>query len=785
MRARPPAVLPLLLWVLPIFAEEPPEEERPPPSELYISEVRQLEDLSDPMLGKAFALLGRVTVELPGIFRLRAQRMVVWLHPDADRTILSLVKEARREDRGIPLWLVRAVYAEGGRLPAVFQTAGRIFRCASLYYDFGKHHGVLVDAELRLRRAVRRADLPDLVLRAKRLRAVRPGRWLARDVRFFSSNYHEHEVVIEVERVDFEDRAVEKVLGKLIQLRRRDYRGGQGPTREEVDAVLAELTEASADVAAKHATLHDVTARAYGVRFFRWRKLKLDGEDLMPLRVELDVGGRGRLQEGVRLGIGLRKKPVAWLLGAGYYKDRGPLFDLELEVDAFGGQVQGRSFAAYLHDHGDDLGVTPPTRDRWWTKNQYRWLISEVWRVDAEYAGLSDPAWLRTYDEAEFKEGTPQQTLLYLRGRGERGYLALSYKFRTISFQDEVEELPRFFGSLPVFTLLQLGETSHGEPITLQVAGNVEIANLRHRAGLGGTLPDFRSVRVDLDPTLYVSFNLGPVRVVPFGTFEVTAYEHDLAGDSVGRFAGSAGVRADIQLARWFGDYRHVVNLSVEYVDMYSVTEDAASLFPFDARDQLTPFESVGARWRNRLLKRTPQGLVDILDLEIFGAWFPDGQRPLGETGDGFVEADLDWRVRRNLRLGGRAQVDLEHGRLDTASLLGDWQVRPDLEVGAMFRHLEGDSDILTAGVRLTVDTRWELYAFSQIDFKNDDSLDQGLLVRRFGKTAVVSVRFFYDVSDDDFTVNLKLDLLEKFRRSRRTRDSEREEVRWGIDKEP
>jgi hypothetical protein len=101
---------------------------------------------------------------------------------------------------------------------------------------------------------------------------------------------------------------------------------------------------------------------------------------------------------------------------------------------------------------------------------------------------------------------------------------------------------------------------------------------------------------------------------------------------------------------------------------------DATELFPLDPVDRITPYEAVSARWRNRIQKRTARGLVEVFNLEFYGAWFPDGQRPLGRTGDGFIEADLRWQARHNLRIGGRAQVEFETGTLETASIQGDWQ---------------------------------------------------------------------------------------------------------------
>jgi hypothetical protein len=77
------------------------------------------------------------------------------------------------------------------------------------------------------------------------------------------------------------------------------------------------------------------------------------------------------------------------------------------------------------------------------------------------------------------------------------------------------------------------------------------------------------------------------------------------------------------------------------------------------------------------------------------------------------------------------------------------------------------------------VDTRWQLIAFSQIDFKNDEGLDQGLVIRRFGKTTVISMRLFYDASDNDLRLSFQIDLLEGFRKTERTREAERQHLRW------
>jgi len=729
---------------------------------LFLREFRQVEELSSERAGQAFAVLGRVTVDVPGVFELRAARMVVWLHPDADRMALQVIRDLRGPDAGVPLWAVRAVYAEGGRVPAMFHTEGRAFRCSSLYYDFASHRGVILDAELRVRRPPDRTLAPDLVLRARRFDARGPGAWTAHDARFFSSNYHSHDVVIAVDRVELEDPGVKEVLRDLTRLSARGYRGGKGPTRAEVDAVAERLVAAGAAVGPKRMSLYGVTGRLFDRPFVRFRDLDARGDEILPLRVEVDAGGRGQLGSGGRVGLGLKGTPLGWLVGFGYHHGRGPIFDVETELDA--GRVQGRSFGVYIHDHGTDRGIVPPTRDRFFFQHRYRWEISDTWRLDGEWSDLSDAQWLRTYDEQEFKEGKDQETLLHLLRRGARSYLTLTGKVRAIGFQDVLEEAPRASYFLPSFTL------HDGDAFTVQLAATVEAGNLRHRQGDGFPLPDFRTARVDVDPVLTALVPVGPVNVVPFLRSRLTAWEHALDGSSAGRFAGGAGVRADVVLSRWYGAVRHVMNVSLEYEDLFEVTEPAAAFFPLDDVDRVTPFESVAVRWRHRLQRRGADGLEEYLSLELFGAWFPGGERPLGRTGDGLLETDLEWTVRDGLHLSAFTETDPERGTLDTAALTVYWHARPHVRVVSGVRHLEGDSDVWTGTVEFDVDTRWRVTTFSQFDFKNEDGLDQAVLIQRLGQTAVVGVRVAYDPGDNDLSFSFKVDLLEKFLQKKRRR---------------
>lgn len=712
--------------------------------------------------GRAFALLGEVTVSVEGVWSVRAEQAVLWIDPRAETRLFDLLGK-----EGIfPLWALRAIYAEGERVPAVFQSGGRIFRCASFHYDLVAHEGLFLDAELRLKIGPA-AEAPDpFVIRAKRFRSLSPGDLLGEEVELSNTSYPLPRVTLRAERVRIEDSRARDALGRLTRVVAEGAETMEGPTREQVLEAVSGWDPQNFE--GRLLRFEGVTARADGIPFFGWPSFETSGA--MPVRVELEVGSRGRLGDGAHVGVGQQVGggKLSWLLGAGYYLDRGPLLDPEISLRL--GRLSGDSRFAYMHDDGSDLGVPPSTKNRFWTKHQYRWDFAEGWRVDGEFADLSDSGFLRAYDEGEFKEGKEQETLLHLRRVRPWGYASIVGKARSIGFLEQVEEMPRFRLDVPVATMWQSGD------FAIQAAGRAEVANLRQRQEDFSADPEFRSFRVDVDPELFGSFSAGPARVVPFLRPRITYY--DLSGDV--RVAPSAGVRGDAQASRWYGDVLHLVNLSLEFEDLFLVDGETGLPAPIDDTDRVSRFEALSLRVRNRLRRRGEE--TAFLDCDVVAAWFPGGERPFGLSGETLLQMDCKWRPRPSIVT--RTRFELEEDSLATASLEGWWRARPSLAVGGGFRHLDTDSDILTLGAECDVDTRWRLVAGSQFDAKNSDWLDQTLLVQRLGQTAALGIRFSYDPGDGDFGLGIRLDLVHALR-ARRVREGGpegrflREELGW------
>ncbi|MCZ6573620.1 MAG: hypothetical protein O7C98_10705 [Planctomycetota bacterium] len=734
--------------------EDPPAQAPAESEEVVVGRLeggRRVPELDDAE-SKAYAILGWIDFEVEGLFHIKARRAVLWIDPKATQYMVPLFSGDKKQ---VPAWAIRALYAEAGGLPATFEAAGRTFRCASLYYDLRAHRGVVVDAELRIPLGKRLGRETSLYFHAARFRATKPGRIEADNVTVTTSPYVDSEVAIVVRRLQLDNPGVEQALGDFIRISARRGKLG-GPSEEEFQAALDEVRRAGVDLAKQRVSMTGMTARFFGLPFLYVPRLTVTGITPPDLEYYLDIGQIGSLGDGVMVGFGRWKKlssgPLKWRLIGGYVSGRGPPIQVDTWLDLWNGRLTGHSLGVYFHDEGSDLGVPPSTQNRYWTQNFYRFHIDPVWRLDGELALLSDEAFLRFYDEKVFKQGLPQETLLYLRGRGRAGYLTVTEKVRTISFLPELEELPNATGSLPVVQLFRI----FNAPVQAQLGGSV--GDLRQRAP-GSGAPSFRTWRANAGARVTVTLDLGPFRIIPLGTVDVTGYEQDLAGDSLVRYTAGAGLRVDLVAHRMFGVQRHVVNFSFEGFDLYEVTQSSTLLFQMTPLDAVTPYESLSLRIRNRLQKPKNGGLRTYLDLELFGAYFPEGRRPLGRSGYGFFEGDLEWLPRDNVDMFARVSLDPDLG--NTGSVGGQWRPRPDRSYGVMYRHLEGVTDVVTLQAVADITSRWRLLISSQFDVRNNDVLDQSVTVQRFGKQLVVDLAFGFDPGGNDFTFAFRLNLLQ------------------------
>ena len=80
---------------------------------------------------------------------------------------------------------------------------------------------------------------------------------------------------------------------------------------------------------------------------------------------------------------------------------------------------------------------------------------------------------------------------------------------------------------------------------------------------------------------------------------------------------------------------------------------------------------------------------------------------------------------------------------------------------------LDGDSDIGTLTTDFDVGSRWRITGRFQYDFRNDQSLDQSLVLNRLGHTLAYTVRIGYDPGNDGFSAGFAIDLARALRKRR------------------
>jgi hypothetical protein len=62
------------------------------------------------------------------------------------------------------------------------------------------------------------------------------------------------------------------------------------------------------------------------------------------------------------------------------------------------------------------------------------------------------------------------------------------------------------------------------------------------------------TARLDFNQELSAPFDLGPVKVAPYGILDLTYYSQDLNGNSIGRVVGAGGVRSSLPLSKLYED---------------------------------------------------------------------------------------------------------------------------------------------------------------------------------------------------------------------------------------
>jgi hypothetical protein len=221
-----------------------------------------------------------------------------------------------------------------------------------------------------------------------------------------------------------------------------------------------------------------------------------------------------------------------------------------------------------LDDRGEDrIGFRGPEpfrpdyrfRARWWHQQELYaerepgTLLPTGWTVNnqSQFAWLSDKNFLEQYFYVDYLTGPNQETFTYFDA--SNGPVFGSLLVQGGEHRDWISEtrwLPRADAAVigksffDLFVYSARAHAAYAEALPATVPPLPELAT-EQRINTG---------RFGLRQELSLPFDLGPLRLDPYGVLDTTAYTKDLTGEGVGRLYGGGGARGSVTLSRIYPD---------------------------------------------------------------------------------------------------------------------------------------------------------------------------------------------------------------------------------------
>jgi hypothetical protein len=225
--------------------------------------------------------------------------------------------------------------------------------------------------------------------------------------------------------------------------------------------------------------------------------------------------------------------------------------------------------AYIMYDRGEDKLGGPreidsppaPTRGRFLWQHQQTFTLAEPddLTVQAQLAFLSDRNFLEQYYESEWQQGPNQETFLW--AKYQSGNFAGTFLVEPDTGRSWVSEthwLPKVEGYL-------IGQ-SFFDRFTYHTWGSIAYAQLdtarnppdQFPRGFDNGLPPpehgVSTGRLDWMQKISAPFDVGPIRVVPYGVTDAAYFTQDANDSTAGRLYGGAGVKASVPLSQLFPD---------------------------------------------------------------------------------------------------------------------------------------------------------------------------------------------------------------------------------------
>jgi hypothetical protein len=256
----------------------------------------------------------------------------------------------------------------------------------------------------------------------------------------------------------------------------------------------------------------------------------------------------------------------SWTLNLDYLGDRGPGFgsDYTYSVPAaapgLASPARGLIRSYWINDRrdsdilGGDRGPVqdpfpPGFRGRAFWRHQQEILDGLYFQGQLAY--ITDQNFVEQYYKQEWDLGPNQETFAYLTYQQGNGWLGGLVEPRLARpWIAQTEYLPELKGAL-------IGQ-SFFDLFVYNVRGGATYAQTRpsllNPGPVLSTDQQIETGRFDVYQELSLPFNLGPLKLAPYGVLDLTQYTEDLTGSARGRAYGGGGVRGTIPLSRLYPD---------------------------------------------------------------------------------------------------------------------------------------------------------------------------------------------------------------------------------------
>ncbi|MFO0799913.1 MAG: hypothetical protein U0804_20780 [Gemmataceae bacterium] len=430
---------------------------------------------------------------------------------------------------------------------AAKETVGQTLRAEEIYYDVARNRAVAVNADLEM--ATRQA--PDGVhLTGKEIRRLDRENWEVLDGSAYSSKLpSDPGFQLTSTRATLRERTVQPT--NIFGIPYRDFDGNPVEAPERI------------------LTIRNAVTRLADLPVFYLPYLKVDANDPLGPLTAIGLGQDRIFGTQVYTTWDVYKllalRPPAghrWRMDLDYLSDRGPAagtnYDYTLPPDPDRGYSPGGGYMRLygLSDGGVDVvgggrGVEP-THPDFRGRGQWRHQ-QELFSADTYFQGqlsyLSDQNFLEQFYKAEFDLGPNQDTFAYLTHRYRNMWAAALVQPKIDrNWLTQTMWLPRVDGAIT-------GE-SFWDLLSYNARANAGYALLRpSQQNPFAVMPTDRYVdtgRFNLNQEVSVPFDLGPVRLVPYGTLDLAYYTQALTGDDLGRVYGGGGLSANLPFSRLY-----------------------------------------------------------------------------------------------------------------------------------------------------------------------------------------------------------------------------------------